>query len=178
MDFGGQLIDAIHNGVSCDILRNIINEARKLSLKFNIDRQYNGGATLLIVAIQNKRLDVIKTLLELGSNPNVPGDCEELPLYCAMECECDVDIMETLIKAGAETGEEQMMDAIFTGRVEVAELMIKYGMTIKQKMLDDLMVRYNSINKRYHPSRMSIRLKRQVDLIPQMISFCQSQIKR
>jgi hypothetical protein len=52
--------------------------------------------------LAQRRLRTVKTLLELGANPNIPGARNETPLHTALEKGYDVAVFRLLLKHGAD----------------------------------------------------------------------------
>ena len=68
----------------------------------NINFQTISGYTLLMFALQNKNVDVIKFLLEHGANPNLQNMYGETALFYAVRTVCMPDKIEILLKNGAD----------------------------------------------------------------------------
>ena len=52
--------------------------------------------------LAQRRLRMVKTLLDLGANPNIPGARNETPLHTALEKGYDVAVFRLLLKHGAD----------------------------------------------------------------------------
>ena len=59
-----------------------------------------GGPTPLCIAIKNNNIDNINLLLQNGADPNKPSD-RLTPLYLALIMKCSRQVLEILLKAGA-----------------------------------------------------------------------------
>lgn len=101
----------------------ILNEIRKINIdqlreyfennKNEINAETPTGVTPLIVGIASNRYDVVKTLLELGADPNHTSIKATLPLIFAIDAAIDID------DYGDEENDEMPINII--------KLLLEYG---------------------------------------------------
>lgn len=81
---------------------NTLKEIIARNPDMNIKLQTISGYTLLMFALQDKNVDVIKFLLEHGANPNLQNMYGETALFYAVRTVCMPDKIEILLNNGAD----------------------------------------------------------------------------
>ena len=90
-----------YNSIKESIINGNIKLVEQLILDFDLNKIDEDGNTLLHHACENEKINIIKLLLNNGSNPNIHDKKFKLtPLHWATEYE-DEDMIELLIENGA-----------------------------------------------------------------------------
>ena len=91
-----------YNSIKESIINGNIKLVEQLILDFDLNKIDEDGNTLLHHACENEKINIIKLLLNNGSNPNIHDKKFKLtPLHWATEYE-DEDMIELLIEKGAD----------------------------------------------------------------------------
>ena len=121
-------------GMATEIDRLISNGA-------DIDIETSEGATPLILAVSNNRIEAVKVLLNYNPDVNKITSNLETPLLIAAKNQ-NVEIIEALIRAGADVdladhfGATALHYASIYGYFYIADLLVYYEASIDKKSLD------------------------------------------
>jgi ankyrin repeat protein len=123
-----------------------IPEIAKLLVKHGaiVNNQDQKGFTALMVAVQFNNKNMVRTLLELGADPNRLNIYEETALIMATGLLKDINIIELLIQYGAKIniqnkeGNTPLIFAVNNENEPMIELLLKHGADPKIKNKDNL----------------------------------------
>lgn len=107
---------------------------------FDVNYQDDTGKTLLNSVVASNNIDLVRSLLAAGANPNVKLPNGQVPLHVAMTSEIAPLIIKELVKAGADVnakdnrGYTPLMKAVAEGNIPaVATLRTIAGIDIMAK---------------------------------------------
>lgn len=120
----------------------------------DINAETTEGATPLIFAVSNNRLEAVKTLLEYSPQLNKATSSSETPLLIAVKNR-NFDITEVLIRAGADInysdryGATALNHAALYGYLDIVDLLLYYDASIDTKSLEGITPLLASIRAGY-----------------------------
>lgn len=129
----GESVDILH-----DVIRNdSLNIARIVITKDNVNTPDPISGSLLQVAIEFNRKEMVEHLLNCGANVNYRDHPAGTPLMTAIECENEY-MVKRLIDAGANINstdstfhETALMRAARRNNVEMVQLLVNAGASTK-----------------------------------------------
>ena len=92
----------------------------------NVNFRTKSGVTPLILAIQHQRSDIVSKLMSSGANASVSDPEDITPLSLASSLG-NAAIMESLLKADAESDDGSLHDAARELKLDSMRLLMKYG---------------------------------------------------
>jgi len=118
---------------------NVSNSSKMAGLLITRGADINAGYWPPITSsVREKRIDLLKFLIQRGADVNNTDNWGYTPLYFAVHND-DLDYLKALIAHGAELdtkhpgGETALMSGAFTGRTEAVKLLLEAGADINAK---------------------------------------------
>ncbi len=116
----------------------ILASAHRLDVAGRLEQL--GGETLVYMATRqgDGAVPMVRLLLKLGADPNVPGCADQLPLWIAARSG-SLRLIEVLLAGGARLngvdplGQTALMAASDAGRLEAARLLLRHGADVSAR---------------------------------------------